>query len=90
MGLFGHPTPFQTVLEPVDPPIGLNIDFCGPNVETLHMKHNVASLTGDKFVVNNEAGEVVLSCRGQAFTLIDKKGQLFLVVPPHSSGLLAD
>lgn len=55
MSLSGHSTPHSVLLEPFHPPIGLNAAFCMPLVETLAMKENMWSFSGDDFNIQNLA-----------------------------------
>lgn len=67
------PPPYEVILEPCNPPIGLNATFCSPNIETLYMKEKITSFKDADIAVLNEAREEVLKCHCHGRS--DKKGE---------------
>jgi uncharacterized protein YxjI len=63
----------QVHLAPANPPLGVNPSYCLPKQTTLVMKEKVWSLSGDTFHIVDENGHEVVQCRGQAFSLSDRK-----------------
>ncbi|TVY48483.1 Protein LURP-one-related 15 [Lachnellula cervina] len=60
-------------LAPFNPPLGINPAYCTPKQTILAMKEKVWSLSGDTFHITDEAGHEILQCRGQTFSLSDRK-----------------
>ncbi|CAG8981785.1 hypothetical protein HYALB_00004727 [Hymenoscyphus albidus] len=60
-------------LAPVNPPLGVNPNYCVGKQTTLVMKEKVFSLSGDTFHITDEAGLEVVQCRGTTFSLSDRK-----------------
>jgi hypothetical protein len=60
-------------LPPITPPLGLHAAYCLPKQTVLAMKEKVWSLSGDTFHIVDENGQEVVQCRGQAFSLSDRK-----------------
>jgi uncharacterized protein YxjI len=60
-------------LAPVSPPLGINPAYCVPKQTVLVMKEKVWSISGDTFHIVDENGHEVVQCRGQAFSLTDRK-----------------
>ena len=60
-------------LHPISPPLGINAAYCMPNQTILCMKEKVWSLSGDTFHITDQAGVEVLQCRGNTFSLSDRK-----------------
>jgi uncharacterized protein YxjI len=60
-------------LAPLSPPLGVNPAYCVPRQTVLVMKEKVWSLSGDTFHIVDENGHEVVQCRGQAFSLSDRK-----------------
>ncbi|KAF4627723.1 hypothetical protein G7Y89_g10431 [Cudoniella acicularis] len=60
-------------LAPIYPPLGVNPAYCVPKQTTLVMKEKVFSLAGDTFHIVDENGVEVLQCRGQVFSISDRK-----------------
>ncbi|KAG9232249.1 tubby C-terminal-like domain-containing protein [Amylocarpus encephaloides] len=60
-------------LAPVNPPLGVFPAYYAPNQTTLVMKEKVWSLSGDAFHIVDEHGREVVQCRGQTFSLSDRK-----------------
>jgi len=60
-------------LAPLNPPLGVNPNYCVQKQTTLVMKEKVWSLSGDTFHIVDEQGFEVLQCRGQALSLSDRK-----------------
>ena len=65
---------YQVILEPFDPPLGLNSAYCRQNIETLVIRQNVHTWSGDDFNIKNEAGEDVLNCYADPMSWKLKKG----------------
>jgi uncharacterized protein YxjI len=63
----------QNQLAPLSPPLGVNPAYCVPKQTVLVMKEKVWSLSGDTFHIVDENGHEVVQCRGQAFSLSDRK-----------------
>ncbi|KAE9378774.1 DUF567-domain-containing protein [Stipitochalara longipes BDJ] len=63
----------NTQLAPLNPPLGVNPAYCTPKQTVLCMKEKVWSLSGDTFHIVDENGHEVVQCRGQAFSLSDRK-----------------
>ncbi|KAE8446675.1 hypothetical protein EG329_011718 [Mollisiaceae sp. DMI_Dod_QoI] len=60
-------------LAPINPPLGVNPNYCMNKQTTLVMKEKVWSLSGDTFHIVDENGLEVVQCRGQAMSLSDRK-----------------
>ena len=60
-------------LAPLSPPLGINPAYCVPKQTVLVMKEKVWSVSGDTFHIVDENGHEVVQCRGQAFSLSDRK-----------------
>jgi uncharacterized protein YxjI len=60
-------------LAPVNPPLGVNLNYCVPKLTTLVMREKVWTLAGDTFHIVDEAGQEVLQCRGQVLSISDRK-----------------
>ncbi|CZR54773.1 related to DUF567 domain protein [Phialocephala subalpina] len=65
------PGPVQ--LAPVNPPLGVNPNYCVQKQTTLVMKEKVWSLSGDTFHIMDENNHEVVQCRGQTLSLSDRK-----------------
>ncbi|KAH8663581.1 tubby C-terminal-like domain-containing protein [Tricladium varicosporioides] len=63
----------QIHLNPVNPPLGIFASYCVPKQTTLVMKEKVWSLSGDTFHIVDENGQEVVQCRGQTFSISDRK-----------------
>ncbi|KAH6681711.1 tubby C-terminal-like domain-containing protein [Halenospora varia] len=63
----------QIHLNPVNPPLGVFASYCVPKQTTLVMKEKVWSLSGDTFHIVDENGQEVVQCRGQTFSISDRK-----------------
>jgi len=63
----------QAQLAPLNPALGVNPAYCVPKQTVLVMKEKVWSLSGDTFHIVDEHGHEVVQCRGQAFSLSDRK-----------------
>jgi uncharacterized protein YxjI len=63
----------QINLAPISPPLGIHAAYCVPKQTVLAMKEKVWSLSGDTFHIVDENGQEVVQCRGQAFSLSDRK-----------------
>ena len=63
----------STQLAPLTPPLGVNPAYCTQNQTVLCMKEKVWSLSGDTFHIVDQNGHEVVQCRGQAFSLSDRK-----------------
>lgn len=60
-------------LAPLNPALGVNPAYCVPKQTVLAMKEKVWSLSGDTFHIVDENGHEVVQCRGQTFSLSDRK-----------------
>jgi len=60
-------------LAPIHPPLGVNPQYCMPRQTTLCLKEKVWSLSSDTFHIVDSDGVEVMQCRGQAFSLSDRK-----------------
>ncbi|KAG4416951.1 hypothetical protein IFR04_009895 [Cadophora malorum] len=60
-------------LPPVNPALGVNPAYCVNKQTTLVMKEKVWSLSGDTFHIVDENNHEVVQCRGQTFSLSDRK-----------------
>ncbi|KAL3424743.1 DUF567 domain protein [Phlyctema vagabunda] len=65
--------PVNQQLQPVHPPLGVNPAYCVPQQTTLVLKEKVWSLSGDTFHIVDQNGREVVQCRGQAFSISDRK-----------------
>jgi uncharacterized protein YxjI len=63
----------QIYLQPLSPPLGVNLSYCAPKQTVLCMKEKVWSLSGDTFHIVDENGHEVVQCRGSVFSLSDRK-----------------
>ncbi len=63
----------QIHLAPLNPLLGVNPSYCTPKQTTLCMKEKVWSLSGGTFHIVDENSHEVVQCRGQAFSLSDRK-----------------
>jgi uncharacterized protein YxjI len=57
----------------MNPALGVNPTYCVPRQTVLCMKEKVWSLSGDTFHIADEHGTEVVQCRGQTFSLSDRK-----------------
>ncbi|WWD18250.1 hypothetical protein CI109_102700 [Kwoniella shandongensis] len=71
MGMFTASAPAQ--LHPVNPPLGVHGHYCMPHPTTLVLKEKAFSFSGDDFAVKDQNGQVVVRCKGQAFSFRDRK-----------------
>lgn len=60
-------------LAPLPHPLGVNPAYCTPNQTVLCMKEKVWSLSGDTFHIVDQNNHEVVQCRGQTFSLSDRK-----------------
>lgn len=64
-------------LAPVNPPLGVNPNFCRPHQMTLKLREKVWSLSGDTFEITDAAApagrDILLECRGTKLSLSDRK-----------------
>jgi uncharacterized protein YxjI len=57
----------------MNPALGVNPTYCVPRQTVLCMKEKVWSLSGDSFHITDEHGTEIVQCRGQTFSLSDRK-----------------
>ncbi|CZS93917.1 related to DUF567 domain protein [Rhynchosporium graminicola] len=60
-------------LPPIQPALGVNPAYCVNKQTTLVMKEKVWSLSGDTFHIVDENNHEVVQCRGQTFSISDRK-----------------
>merc|ERR1712036_95527 len=60
-------------LPPVNPALGVNPAYCVNKQTTLVMKEKVWPLSGDTFHIVDENNHEVVQCRGQTFSISDRK-----------------
>lgn len=64
------------LLDPIDPPLGLNAAFCNSTTtQTVVVEKNLRSWSGQDFGIKDvQSGEVVVSCEGKVGSWREKKG----------------
>lgn len=71
MGLFTSDGPLD--LQPVNPPLGVNLAFTSHPLVSLVLKEQVFTWSGDDFTVTDQAGMPVVTCSGKAMSLRQRK-----------------
>ncbi|RXK37495.1 hypothetical protein M231_05216 [Tremella mesenterica] len=71
MGLLTPNAP--VVLQPVNPPIGIHLNYCVPTSTVLVLKERLLSFSGDDFTVKDSNGTPVCLCNARVFSVRDRK-----------------